>query len=884
MPLTPGERLGPYEIVARIGAGGMGEVYKARDPRLNRMVAIKVSQERFSERFAREALAAAALSHPNICTLYDVGPDYLVMELLEGGSLASRLEKGPLPVGEALKYASQIASALDAAHKTGMTHRDLKPQNVVLSRTGAKLLDFGLAKIKPKSTAEDRTITKALTGEGVIVGTYQYMAPETLAGKEADARADIFAFGAVLYEMLTGQRAFDGASQAAIFGAILHTEPPPIATLQPLAPPAVDRVVRKCLAKDPEERWQSARDLADELAWLAEAGSQARSGTAVNVGSAPGRRRLLTWAAVALGAAGVCAVGVGLGRGWRQAPVSPPAARFPLAAPAGREITSAIVSEDGDRIAVLAGPPNERRIYIHSLAMNTSQPVPGTEGAVPVAFSPGGRSLAFTRRGRSVHRVDLSSGAVQDIYQRDVNQTGTITRVLWTKPDTLLISSGGIYQVSAGGGAPRQVTTPDSKREESAHHLGSVLPDGRHFLYLTFNVAFSRRTVWVGRLDDPSWRKLLLEGTGPALYDPSSGYLVFTRENTLFAQPFDPDRLEVSGQPVMLADRLAGVPNAPTLAMAFSTSATGVLVWRPRTNTHSQVSWYDRGGRKLGNLGEPGDVTNPTISPDGERVILTVRDPGTRTRDLWLYSVGGGAPSRLTFDAGEDFNPSWSPDGKWIAFSSNRKGHKDLYRRRADGSGGDEDLFVSDVDKNVEHWSPDGRYLVFNTFLLAGRGDLYFLPMADGSRQPAEFLKTPHNEQYATISPNGKWIAHSSTETGTSEVFVRATPWGGAPAGKWQISNGGGIEPRWRADGRELYYRSVTTFMAVPVKPDGTSFESRTPVKLMEVPRGLSLRNTYDVTPDGQRFLIEEPQAADQLEPPIVLVNWPSLARNAGQK
>lgn len=876
MSLPAGAQLGPYEIVSRIGAGGMGEVYKARDTRINRMVAIKVSQEQFSERFAREANAVAALNHPNICTLYDVGPNYLVMELLEGGTLASRLQKGPLPVAEALKYGGQIAAALDAAHRVGMTHRDLKPQNIVITRTGAKLLDFGLAKIKPNATVQDVTLTKPLTTEGVIVGTYQYMAPETLAGKEADHRSDIFAFGSVLYEMLTGHRAFDGTSQAAIFGAILHTEPAPIVSMQPMAPPAVDRVVRKCLAKDPEDRWQSARDLAAELSWLAEAGSHTGSASTGKVEDTLTWRRPLRWAALASVVLAAAVLSALVGYKWRLAPDRPPAAKFILPLPGGHGVGRPVISPNGQKIAFTGGPPEARQIYLHSLALNAAQPLSGTEEGSPLAFSPDSNHLAFGA-GRNLFRIDLTNGAVQQIETASY-RVGTAPH--WVSDNVILVNggNGAVYQMPANGGETRPVTALNAEREESMHHVNSILPDGRHFLYLAYTVSFAKRTVLAGRLDDPAWRKIILEGTGPAVYDQLSGQLVFTRGNSLFAQPFDPGKLEATGQPYLIAERLAGMQNAPNLAVAFSVSKAGVLVYRTRLNVNSQVSWYDRSGRKLSDVGGPGEVSNPTISPDGSRVVLTIRDPGTRTRDLWVYNTSGGAPLRLTFDAAEDFNPAWSPDGQWIAFSSNRKGHKDIYRRRADGSGGDEELLASNFDKNVEHWSPDGRFLVFNTFLLPGRGDLHLLPMSGGApRTVMDLLKTPLNEQQATVSPDGRWIAYSSTEAGALDIFVRPMPWGGMPAGRWQVSNGSAVEPRWRGDGRELYYRSSTSLIAVPVTTAGQTFQAGAAVPLMPLRPRLSLRNSYDVSPDGQRFLLEVPVTADQNDPPVVITNWPSL-------
>ena len=875
MTLAPGARLGPYEILAIIGAGGMGEVYQARDPRLDRTVAVKISQEQFTERFGREAHAVAALNHPNVCTLHDVGPNYLVMEYIEGETLASRLAKGPLQVREALKYAVQMAGALDAAHRLNIIHRDLKPQNIMLTRTGAKLLDFGLAKVRPASGEDDRTLTKSLTGEGTIVGTYHYMAPEVLSGAEADARADIFAFGAVLYEMLTGLRAFDGKSRATIIGAILHTEPPPLSSKQPLASPALEHLVNKCLAKDPEERWQSARDLAGELEWIASAGSQ--TGVPAVVAEKMISWHRLPWMiAAVLGLALAASTTVAV-RHWLEEPSPSRPIRLRIEPPPGnRAIGSFVVSPDGDKMAFSSGGPAASRIYLRSFNSLTAQPLSGTEGGFPLAFSPDGRSLAVSA-GSRLRRVDLSSGTEETICElRNVNDARSGS---WSRNNALLfVTVGGpIMEVSAGGGVARPATAIDRSREEGNHASPSFLPDGRHFLYSAFSVSWGRRAVLVGRLGDPQWRKIILEGTGPAQF-AAPGYVFYTRENSLVARPFDTSRLEFAGDPTPIADGLASIPQAPNLSPFFGVSQGGVVHWRPGRTPPSQIYWHERSGTRKEPVGEPGDVTNPVLSPDGKRLLITRRDPGSGTRDIWIHDLARGALSRLTFDPAEDFNPAWSPDGAWVAFSSNRKGHKDLYRKRADGIGAEEELLASNIDKNLEDWSPDGRSLLFNTFEIAGRGDLFLLPLA-GNRQPRDFLKSPVNEQQATVSPNGRWIAYTSAETGAMQVYVQPSPLGGVPAGKWQISAGQGAEPRWRRDGRELFYRTGDAVMAVLVKTDDQTFESGAPTKLFDAPRGRSLRNTYDVSPDGQRFILEVPETSTTSEPPIVLINWTALLK-----
>jgi serine/threonine protein kinase len=542
----------------------MGEVYKARDPRLDRTVAVKISREQFSERFEREAHAVAALSHPHICTLYDVGPNYLVMEYLEGETLAARLAKGPLPVREALKYAVQIASALDAAHRLKITHRDLKPQNIILTRSGAKLLDFGLAKIKP-APADDRTLTQALTGAGTIVGTFQYMAPETLAGAEADDRSDIFAFGAVLYEMLTGRRAFDGKSQATIIGAILHTEPRPLRAEQPLVPAALEHLIGKCLAKDPEERWQNAHDLAGELQWIGDAGSQ------VGVPAVPlehriTRKRLsrILSAVLAVALIGTTSIAV---RHWREQPPASHPIRFRIEPPPGQGgIGTFVLSPDGDKMAFSFGSAGRSRVYLRSFNSLTAQPLAGAEDGFPLAFSPDGRSIALVA-GNHLRRIDPSSGAEQTIC--DLGNLRPFT-ASWSKDDVLLFgtSGGPLMQVPASGGVPQPASIMDRSREEGFQVVGSFLPDGRHFLFFTTSVSYGRRTVLVGRLGDLQWRKIILEGTGPARY-AAPGKVMYTRENSLVARAFDVGKLEFAGEPIPIANGLAGIQQAPNMSPFF---------------------------------------------------------------------------------------------------------------------------------------------------------------------------------------------------------------------------------------------------------------------------------------------------------------------------
>jgi Tol biopolymer transport system component len=758
----------------------MGEVYRAWDPRLERTVAIKISTRQFSERFEREARAVAALNHPHICTLYDIGPNYVVMEYIDGAPF-----KGQLPPDEALRLAIQIAEALDAAHRKGIAHRDLKPANVLVTKSGVKLLDFGLAKMRTPAVT-DETVTNTITSEGTIVGTLRYMSPEQLQGKEADARSDIFAFGLTLYEMLTARRAFKASSKASLIGAILHTEPPAVSSLVPVAPPALDRVIHQCLAKDPDNRWESARDIAGEFRWIAEGGSQA--GIAIPVAARRRSREGLAWlVAAALGVAAIGASAVAV-RHLRETQPQQQAARFRLDLPEGVELSAyapPLLSPDGSKILVVAGSGSKTQLWMRSLDNPAMRPLPGTEGATGGAvFSPDGRSVAFPVGG-SVRRLDLAGGAIQTLC----DLTGQSGLSAWSREGVILVSQQSvIQQVSASAGAPKPVT--ELAAGEQFHFYASFLPDGRHFLYYVSTGVSGAAAINAGSLDDPKFRKRLLQGTGPAKYAPP-GWLLFPRDDILLAQPFDPAKLELSGEPVPVAERVGGNPNIN--AYAYSVSETGSLAWRLGAAARiMQLTWFDRSGKKLDTAGEPGEIANPVLAPDGKRVLIAIRDPATKTRDVWILDLARGVNSRLTFDPAEDLNPVWSPDGAYVVFSSSRKGHKDLYRKRADGTGGEEELLASDVDKNVDSLSPDGKYLLYNTTGTNKPVSTWALPLS-GDHKPVLIAGDRYVATEGQFSSNGRWITYMSTESGRPQIFVQSAPWSGVPAGKWQVSSAGGL-------------------------------------------------------------------------------------------
>jgi Tol biopolymer transport system component len=793
----PGSRLGPYEIVSAVGAGGMGDVYKARDTRLDRTVAIKVAKEQFEERFRNEALTVAALNHPHIATLFDVGPDYLVMEYVEGRPL-----RGPIPPGGALLLAGEIADALEHAHRHGVVHRDLKPSNILLTKRGVKVLDFGLAKRRPIGpvTGESRP---TLTEEGAVLGTPRYMAPEQLDGKPADERTDIFAFGLVLYEMLTGRHAFEAKSAASVMAGILEREPTPISALKPLTPPALEQVVLTCLAKDPAERWQSVRELKHALGWAARRGP---------VRSVAGR----TW--IAAIASAVAAAGVTLAVAHRDERVERrPPVRFEISLPdkAKSDELDIAVSPDGRKLVLPVGLGEVFQLYVRPLDSLELVPVPGSEAGFQPFWSPDGRQVAFVWNG-TFKKVDLSGGPAQTLCK----MPGFPWGATWSREDVIVFSAslsgsgkGRLFRVSARGGEPEPLGTLVGG--ESARIWPQFLPDGRHYLYLSIAARPEDQGIYVGSLDS-DLRKRIVVTEYNAAYSPS-GHLLFVKDDALMAQPFDATGLSLSGEPVPVLEQLAlfkGVPKA-----LYSVSGNGVLAWRPRSTLEpTQLTWFNRLGEKLETLGEPALYARAALSPDERSVAVSRRDsvPNMSNRgDLWIFDVARGTGRRLTFDPADESNPAWSPDGSRIAFSSDRRGVNEIYQKSANGSGDDELVLASKVQPlELEDWSPDGRFLVYHSPMgLPHREDLFVLPMSPaGQRKPIAFLETEAVEYMATVAPNGRWIAYRSQEARRGEVYVSdLSPRGERGPGKWQVSTGGGWQPRWRRDGKELFYSAGST-------------------------------------------------------------------------
>ena len=881
MALAAGSRLGPYEIVSAIGAGGMGEVYRARDTRLARTVAIKVLAPRLlgdpelRQRFEREAQAASALSSSHICTLHDIGEqdgvDYLVMEYLEGESLADRLKKGLLPVDQALRCGIEIAGALDKAHRQGVVHRDLKPGNIMLTKAGAKLLDFGLAKLVRPSHPGDDDLTgireseaKTLTRAGMLVGTFQYMAPEQLEGKDADGRADIFAFGAVLYEMLTGRRAFPGTSQASTIGAILKDEPPAISSITPVVPPALDRVVQRCLAKDPEERWQSAGDLKSELQWLADGGSQPalappRRGHATAV-----RRGARSAALVALG----LAAGFGLSRFRGSSDGELGTIRFALEPPPGTALATLDagkpqISPDGLAVAFVARDPRlGRAAWVRRLDSLEPHRVPGTQGVAEVFWSPDARFIGLLAE-RKWKRVDLSSGSAQTLCDGAEFSWGAS----WGAEEKILFVpfyGSGLSVVSAQGGTPVPVTTIDAARMEVAHLWPFFLPDGVRFLFF----ARARR----GQDDREGWICAASLGSkevrhlrpADALVGASREHLFFSIEGVLQSQRFDPSRLDLLGEPRIVPGRVAH--QGEVAGIQASVSRNGVLAARTDPPPQHQLVFFDRTGKRLATVGPPGAYEESLrLSPDGRRVAIVARHAQTSVKELWLVDIARGTASRLGSGKREELRPVWSPDGTALLFSHDREGPYDLVERSVDGSGADKTSLVSPFDKLAYDWSRDGEHVlyVYNDPKTPG---LWVRPRS-GPPRPAFGSGGAPSEDQGQFSPDGHWILYTSAESGRREVYVRRFPEG---TSKTQISIAGGDNPRWRGDGGEIYFISPDRqLMAVPWNPRGRDAEPSVPRELFRVSQYQVERVlSYDVTPDGQRFLMVTPPAD---EPPSLI-------------
>jgi eukaryotic-like serine/threonine-protein kinase len=866
MPLATGAKLGPYEVVGPLGAGGMGEVYRARDTRLERTVAIKILPSQLSsdparkQRFEREAKTISNLNHPHICVLYDVGHqdgmDYLVMECVEGETLAKRLEKGPLPLEQVLKFGGQIADALDNAHRSGVVHRDLKPGNIMLTTSGAKLLDFGLAKAAAPPLGGATLTTAAtkntpMTAEGTIIGTFQYMSPEQIEGKELDGRSDIFSFGAVLYEAVTGKKAFEGKSQLSVASAILEKEPALISSIKPLTPPALDHVIRCCLAKDPEERWQTARDFALELKWIAESGPQSTPALVL--------RRTRTRDLIAAGGAILiilAAIFVGVLH-WTRTPQKVRIARsYIKAMPNSSFLLSGqqggfAISPDGLRLAYVAqNAEGKALLWVRPIDSLEALALPGTEDAAFPFWSPDSRMIGFFAAAK-LKKIEATGGPPLTICDAPNPRGGT-----WNQEGVILFTPNlnvPIYRVSASGGAPTPVTSLDPGKGESTHRWPQFLPDGRHFLYVAGAPLTPREnptnTIMTGSLDSKE-SKLLLHTHARALY--VSGHILFLRLSTLMAQPFDPKRLELTADAFPIADPVQ--ENELTLNAIFSASENGLLAYLEGANSASrELIWLDRSGKKVGEVPGPDAYISPRISPDGKKLLYTLASP---YYEIWSYDMAPSVKTRLTFGTTSgraSLSAVWYPDGQRIAITSLHSGKFGFYQRAADGSES-EDLLLEENSyvKYVNDWSPDGKFLVFQQ-APRGTNEIWVLPLA-GERKPFPLLQAQSAVIASAFSPNGKWLSYCSSESGEQKIYVVSFP---GPGGKWQVSPGGGCYPRWRRDGKELFYLSADNkIMAAEVRGDALSFAVGTVNPLFETRVYRSAFGAFDVTADGQRFIV----------------------------
>jgi eukaryotic-like serine/threonine-protein kinase len=899
---TPASRrtIGQYEVIAKLGEGGMGEVYRARDPKLGRDVALKIlpvalaHDSQSMARLEREARALAALNNPNIAAIYGLeesdGLRALVMELVEGETLAERIHgtagtaAKPMPAEEALPIAKQIAEALEYAHERGVIHRDLKPANVKITPEGVvKVLDFGLAKVLSDQdsmapvSANSPTLSAMATQAGIILGTAAYMAPEQAKGKPVDKRADIWAFGCVLYEMLAGRKPFDGETISDLLAAVIRAEPDWTA-LPGTTPASIQKLIHRCLVKDPKQRLRDIGDariaIEETLSGGADAGgadAAVSGGTIAEARRASRLRRAMPWA---LGASTVLLAAIAAYFVFQPKPRQN-VVRFTITPPENTQFVyggEMGISPDGRDVAFIAqaGPDKPWVLWVRPLDSLTAVPIQGTEGASAPFWSPDSQQIGFYAGGK-LEKVALAGGPPQTLC--DANNTAGGD---WSRDGVILFTNqGAIYRVPETGGAPTLVAAPDAARHESAYRSPIFLPDGRHFLFDSSTGNFGQRFIAVGSLDSKSVERVA-QASSNAAYAPP-GYLFYMDRSTLMARPFDAKALRFTGPPVPLAenvDRSAGGYGY------FAVSPAGVLAYTTESGVApSQMTWFNRQGQKLGTLGQPNIYSAPALSPDGSRLAVALGEPGKR--DNWVFDLKRGTASRLNFNPADDGAPAWSADGTRIFFSSNRSGDWDIYQKAADGLGATQPVFQSRGETKVlNDLSADGRYAIYTMPTGATTSEQWVLPLF-GDRKPFAFVQGNFNAFGARVSPNGRYLAYTSTETGRAEVYVQTFP---QHTGKWQISVSGGTEPTWRRDGKELFYLSPENkVMAVAVSTDSTSFQGGIPKELFQaqlVPSGI--KNAYVVSPDGQRFLMLVPAGEAMPEPMTVVVNWPALLGSSG--
>ena len=912
MTLVPGTRLGPYELLEPIGSGAMGEVYKARDSRLQREVAVKVLPATFSadpdrlRRFEQEARAAAALNHPNILAVYDVGTHdgapYIVSELLDGANLRSRLSGSKdrdvagaipasgtsstqasqskkmsaeaLPVRKALDYAIQIAHGLAAAHDKGIAHRDLKPENVFITKDErVKILDFGLAKLTEAAPARVDISQVPTSGggtePGLVLGTVGYLAPEQLRGQAADHRSDIFAFGAMVYEMLSGQRAFWGDSAADTISAILDKDPPPLPLSERHIPTSLARIVAQCVEKNPLARFQSVRDLGFALeAIQLEVSARTQPRDVVTRSN----RERVAWGLLAVAIVALAALAVPAILYVRSPTASPMLARLDVVTPPTTDPLSFALSADGRQLAFVATVDGKPRLWVRPLDESTARPLAGTEGASYPFWAPDGRAIGFFADAK-LKRIEIAGGATQVLADAPFGRGGT-----WNRDGVIVFaptSTTGLMRVSAGGGTPGVLTRPVNG--QGSHRWPQFLPDGRRFLFFVTLGDPETRGVYLGSLDGHDPTRVLVADSA-AEYAPP-GYLLVASRGVLVARRFDVARGSVSDESVPIAQAV-GVDFGASRS-GVTVSETGVLAYRLGSTVERHLIWVDRAGKTLGAVGPPDDaaLANPELAPDGRLVAVVRAVQGNA--DVWLMDAARGTASRFTFDSAVDSSPVWSPDGRRIIFRSSRMGHYDLFQKPADGATEEQPLLVTGEDKSPQDWSPDGRLLLYTSQDPRTGSDLWSLS-PDGDPKPSVVVQTPFDETQAQFSPDGRWIAYASNETGRYEIYVRSFP---GPGGKWQVSTEGGIYPRWRRDGKELFYVAFDNhLMAVPIQaalarhtvnPGAPSelFVTRLTAGANVFAGGVLSRAQYAVASDG-RFLMNVETEAPAAPPITLVLNW----------
>ncbi len=890
MALAPSTRLGAYEIVSQIGAGGMGEVYRAHDPKLKRDVALKIlpaqtaSDPERRARFEREAQAIAALNHPNIVTIYSVedadGVLFLTMEMVEGQPLDHLIVKEGLPLARVVAIAIPLADAVNAAHQKGITHRDLKPANVMVTNDGrAKVLDFGLAKLVepgPTDVLASELLTKELSGEGRIVGTVAYMSPEQAEGKRIDARSDIFSLGVLLYELATGERPFTGETPASTISSILRDTPRSITDLNRGMPRDLALIVRRCLAKDPEQRTQSAKDLRNQLADLQhtlDSGELLMSaGTAavpMAISSKVVRRERLAWLLAALASIAIVAGAVWA---WNRPVSTMPLVRFDVPTPRSSDLTSFALSPDGVQLVFAAASDGAPKLWVRRLDETTARPLAGTEGAIYGFWSPDGRAIGFFA-GAKLKRVDVSGSGPQELADAPGGRGGAWSGegvILFTPGNALANPDSALMRIPANGGTPTPVT--HLRPGEGSHRWPQFLPDGRRFIFLSAYGSPNTRGVYLGSLDGQEPIRLL-DSESPALFAPPDTLLI-VRQGVLRAIRFDPERGTIAGEGLSVSDAVG--TDGGVARSAFSIANTMALAYRSTGGAERrQLVWVDRAGKRLGAIGAPDDnsMASPRLDPSGRRVVFP-RFVGNN-RDVWMMDVARGSATKLTFDPAGDLTPIWSADGRSVIFESLRSGPPALFETPASGVG-EERLVLRDAGLPLSA-STDGRFLLYQRQDPKTGSDVWVLPLGSEPK-PFPVLQTPFEERAGEFSPDSRWIVYESNESGSFEIYVRSFP---AAGGKWAVSTAGGTQPRWRRDGKELYYVAPDTrLMAVSITAtaDGQTLDASAPVPLFPTrlasgPGFAPGEAQYEVAPDG-RFLLNTVVDESSAPPITITLNW----------